>query len=61
MANAPIYKVRKDTTLQWEHRVFFNNCHGENTDYQWFANNLTNAEAGKITLDSVFEGRWNSR
>jgi pectinesterase len=58
MADAPIYKVRKDTALQWEHRVFFNNCHGENADYQWFSNNLTDAEAQKITLESIFEGRW---
>jgi pectinesterase len=58
MADASIYKVRKDTILQWEHRVFFNNCHRENADFQWFANNLTDEEAKKITVESVFEGRW---
>ncbi len=58
MADAPIYKVRKDTTLQWEHRVFFNNCHREGADFQWFANNLTDAEAKKISIETVFEGRW---
>jgi pectinesterase len=58
MADAPIYKVRKDTILQWEHRVFFNNCHRENADFQWFANNLTDEEAKKITIENTFEGRW---
>jgi pectinesterase len=58
MADAPIYKVRKDTILQWEHRVFYNNCHRENADFQWFANNLTDEEAKKITVETVFEGRW---
>ncbi len=58
MADAPIYKVRKDTVLQWEHRVFYNNCHRESGDYQWFANNLTDEDAQKMTLDNVFEGRW---
>jgi pectinesterase len=60
MADAPIYQVRKDTILQWQHRVFYNNCHREGADYQWFANNLTDEEAKKITIGNVFEGRWKS-
>ena len=58
MADAPIYQVRKDTVLQWGQRVFFNNCHGESTDFQWFANNLSDADAKKMSIKSVFEGRW---
>ena len=58
MADAPIYQVRNDTTLQWGARVFYNNCHRESADCQWFANNLTDADAGKISIETVFEGRW---
>ncbi len=58
MADAPIYKVRQDTTLQWGHRVFYSNCHREGGDYQWFANNLAKKEAKKMSIETLFEGRW---
>lgn len=58
MADAPIYKVRKDTVLQWEHRVFYNNCHREGGDFEWFKDNITSADAQKMSIKTLFEGRW---
>ena len=58
MADAPIYKVRKDTVLRWETRVFFSNCHRKGGDFDWHKNNIDKAVAEKISIDWTFEGRW---
>jgi pectinesterase len=58
MADAAIYKVRQDTTLQWGHRVYYNNCHRESGDFEWFKDNITAKEAKNMSIKSLFEGRW---
>ena len=61
MADAPIYKVRKDTVLKWETRVRFYGCHRDGGDFGWFGDNILKGEADKLDLLRVFEGRWEPR
>ena len=66
IADKPIYFKQSDPprTLQWgTNRIYFYNCHRDDGDYQWFADNLSDAEgspkASDINAAWVFKGLWN--
>ena len=63
MADKPIYLVPTTNIIQWGQRIFYYNCHKENGDYKWFADNLQTAEGNvqpaQITPRWVFGDRWN--
>ena len=51
MADAPIYKVRKDTTLMWGTRTNYFNCHREGGDFAWFADNINSGELSVVNAE----------
>ncbi len=64
MADEPIYlPVSPNAEVwKWGTRHYFYNCHREGGDYDWFADNLSQAEgspnADEITAKWTFGGRW---
>jgi PelA/Pel-15E family pectate lyase len=60
MADGDIYKVRKDTQLVWEKRVFYYNCHRESGDFGWHKDNLDKKIAKQINADWTLKERWNT-
>ena len=58
MADRPIYKVKKDTALQWPERIFYHNCHRTGGDFGWHRDNVPDSLAQKITWDWTFEKKW---
>ncbi len=62
MANKDIFRVPTNNTIQWGHRVYYQNCHREGGDYKWHADNLSSAPgsptAQMINADWVFKGQW---
>lgn len=60
MADADIYLVPTDNTLQWGRRVYYYNCKRKAGRYAWFADNLpANINAKNITAAWAFDYRWN--
>jgi pectinesterase len=64
MADKPIYlPVSPNAEVwKWGARHYFYNCHREGGDYDWFADNLSDAEgspkAEQISAKWTFGGRW---
>jgi hypothetical protein len=64
MADKPIYLPISPNaeTWKWGTRHYFYNCHREGGDYDWFADNLTEAEGSprpeSIDAKWTFGGRW---
>jgi len=64
MADRPIHSPKSPSTLPWiwGSRHYFHNCRREGGDYQWFSDNLDQAESSpdesQITSAWTFEGRW---
>ena len=60
MADADIYLVPTENTLQWGRRVYYYNCKRKAGSYAWFADNLpANINAKNITAAWAFDYRWN--
>ena len=60
MADADIYLVTTENTLQWGRRVYYYNCKRKAGRYAWFADNLpANINAKNITAAWAFDYRWN--
>jgi PelA/Pel-15E family pectate lyase len=60
MADADIYLVPTDNTLQWGKRVYYYNCHKEGGDYAWHKDNLPAAvPVTAINANWTFDGKWN--
>lgn len=68
MSDNPIYRVtypdepERDRPFNWGERYFFYNCHRQNGDFGWFADNLNKAKGSPnpedITAAWTFGGRW---
>ena len=64
MADKPIYlPVSPNAEVwKWGERHYFYNCHREGGDYDWFVDNLAEAEGSptesQITAKWTFGGRW---
>jgi pectinesterase len=65
MADRQIYFKQSDPprVLQWgENRIYYYNCHGEEKDYQWHADNLNTAfgspDVSNINARWVFNNLW---
>jgi pectinesterase len=64
MADKPIYSPKSPNVEPWKWgtRHYFYNCRREGGDYDWFGNNLEEAEgspkANEITPGWTFGGRW---
>ena len=62
MADRPIYRPSPAESYQWPPRVYFDGCHREGGDFDWFADNLGQAEGAPrprdITARWTFGGRW---
>ena len=62
MADKDIYLVPTANVLQWGRRIFYFNCHKTGGDYDWFKNNLENADgkpdAKNITVNWLFKNNW---
>jgi pectinesterase len=65
MADKPIYLPISPNaeTWKWGERHYFYNCHREGGDYDWFKDNLSEAEKSpkeyEITAEWTFGGKWN--
>jgi PelA/Pel-15E family pectate lyase len=60
MADADIYLVPTNNTLQWGRRVYYYNCKKEGGDYDWYKNNLP-ADFGinEFNIPWVYDYKWN--
>ena len=63
MADKPIYYPANPNSIWvWGDRHYYYNCHRDSGDFEWFRNNLEEAEgspaASDITPSWTFEGKW---
>ena len=68
MSDREIYRVsypnepQRNRAFNWGKRYYFNNCHKDGGDLDWFKNNLNTAEASpkpdEITARWTFDDRW---
>ncbi len=56
VADAPVYQER-DRKLQWGQRIYFKNCHRDDQDYAWFADN-TALSKKVLSFTKVFGSKW---
>ncbi|MCF7803311.1 MAG: T9SS type A sorting domain-containing protein [Candidatus Marinimicrobia bacterium] len=65
MKDKPIYRAEPDDAYQWPDRNYFYNNTKEGEDYEWFRNNIQEAEGrptpGEITPEWTFDNQWNPR
>lgn len=66
MADKQIYFKQSDPprTLQWgKDRIYFYNCHGDEKNYKWHSDNLSEADGSPkpsdININWVFKRLWN--
>jgi len=61
--NIYFYTSKTPIILKWgENRYFYFNCHGDNLDYPWHADNLYKASGSPkpemVTAEWTFNGKW---
>ncbi len=67
MADKPIFRVfypnepEKNRPYFFGDRYYFYNCHREGKEFEWYKNNLqqANVSTDQITPEWTFEGKWN--
>ena len=60
MADSNIYLVPTSNVIQWGRRVYYYNCHRDEGDYAWHANNLPGGvDENNITVNWLFKNKWN--
>jgi hypothetical protein len=59
MADAAIYQVPTNNTVQWGKRIFYKNCARTGEAFDWFSDNVTEETIEKLTKEQVLQPRWN--
>lgn len=60
MADADIYLVPTNNTIQWGRRVYYYNCKREGGDYAWHKNNLpAGFGINDFNIPWVYDNKWN--
>lgn len=58
MADAEIYQVPTNNTVNWGKRVFYNNCSREGGAFNWFLDNFDEKMLENLTKEKVLQPRW---